>query len=81
MKKSDVENKLRSNFPFTPTSDQELLIKRMSEFLVDDSEKKIFILKGYAGTGKTSLIKTLVKTLPECNLSFSLLAPTEEQRK
>ena len=81
MNTSVIQKKLLSNFSFTPTSDQEKLVDRMSEFLTDDSAKKVFILKGYAGTGKTSFIKTLVKTLPECGYSFCLLAPTGRAAK
>jgi ATP-dependent exoDNAse (exonuclease V) alpha subunit len=79
--KHAIKEKLIQNFPFTPTNDQQLLIDEMSSFLDDDSGKKIFILKGYAGTGKTSFIKTLVKTLPELNYKFTLLAPTGRAAK
>ncbi len=81
MDQAGIKKKLSDNFPFTPTGDQENLIHTMSEFLADDSGKKIFVLKGYAGTGKTSFIKTLVKTLPELNYKFSLLAPTGRAAK
>ena len=81
MEKSGIQKKLLENFSFTPTNDQQFLINRMSEFLGDDSEKKVFVLKGYAGTGKTSFIKTLVLTLPDCGYTFSLLAPTGRAAK
>ncbi len=81
MKKSEIQKKLLANFPFVPTADQEILINRVSEFLEDNSERKVFVLKGYAGTGKTSFIKTLVKTLPACDFTFSLLAPTGRAAK
>ena len=81
MKQSDIHNKLLENFPFEPTADQGELINRMSEFLFDNSERKVFVLKGYAGTGKTSFIKTLVKTIPACGFTFSLLAPTGRAAK
>jgi len=81
MDQSGIKKKLLDNFPFTPTSDQQNLIIAMSQFLNDDSGKKIFVLKGYAGTGKTSFIKTLVKTLPELDFKFTLLAPTGRAAK
>ncbi len=81
MNKTDIQKKLHENFPFDPTADQETLINKISEFLADNSERKVFILKGFAGTGKTSFIKTLVKTIPECGLTFSLLAPTGRAAK
>jgi exodeoxyribonuclease-5 len=74
-------NSLLKNFSFTPTSDQVKLIQAMSEFLTDVEERKVFILRGYAGTGKTSFIKSLVKTLPETGYKFTLLAPTGRAAK
>jgi len=78
---SDIQEKLLKNFPFTPTSDQEKLMTVVNDFFNDKTQRKCFILKGYAGTGKTSFIKTLVKTLPDVGFSFQLLAPTGRAAK
>jgi len=41
MNKSAIQKNLLSNFPFTPTADQEMLIDKVSEFICDDSERKV----------------------------------------
>jgi exodeoxyribonuclease-5 len=79
--RQDFQHNLLQNFPFTPTSDQEELIRRMAVFFSDETKKKCFVLKGYAGTGKTSFIRSLVKTLPASGYRFSLLAPTGRAAK
>jgi tRNA A37 threonylcarbamoyladenosine biosynthesis protein TsaE len=74
---------LKRNFPFTPTQGQSLFFEKMDMFL-DTSESKnmsAFILKGYAGTGKTSLISALVKSLGPLGLKSLLLAPTGRAAK
>ncbi len=73
---------LIKNFPFAPTTGQLEFFSKMKPFLEMDSEKKpVFILKGYAGTGKTSLISALVKTLPRFEMRALLLAPTGRAAK
>lgn len=66
---------------YTPTSDQETLIDKMPEFLNDDGDKKLFLIKGYAGTGKTTFVSTLIKILPSLNKKSILLAPTGRAAK
>ncbi len=72
---------LLKNFPYTPTADQERLMRAVSDFINDATPKKCFVLRGYAGTGKTSFIQSLVKTLPEAGYNFTLLAPTGRAAK
>ncbi|UII32626.1 AAA family ATPase [Fulvivirga ulvae] len=72
---------LLNKFPFIPTSGQESLFLSMDDFLGEKDEKSVFIIKGYAGTGKTTLISTLVTTLPLFNMKFVLLAPTGRAAK
>ena len=73
---------LIKNFPFAPTTGQMDFFRKMKGFLEMDSEKKpVFILKGYAGTGKTSLISALVRTLPRLEMRPLLLAPTGRAAK
>ena len=59
-----IQQKLRLYFPFQPTSKQNQIINDISEFVTTIGNRSIFILKGYAGTGKTTLVSTLVKLLP-----------------
>lgn len=65
---------------FTLTQDQERLVDILSYFVFDD-KYKIFLLKGYAGTGKTTIMAGLVKTLPSFNINSVLLAPTGRAAK
>ena len=64
---------LTKYFPHTPTSGQEDLIQSFSRFLNDEKPKKAFVLKGYAGTGKTSFVRSLVKSLPSMKMKTVLL--------
>ena len=63
--------RLSENLPYVPTEEQADLIARLSAFLWDDNVPSVFLLKGYAGTGKTSLIGALVKTLESLRIAGS----------
>lgn len=75
------ETQIKSFFPFRPTEQQDQLIGHIAQFLVDTAEERVFILKGYAGTGKTSLIAALVKALNHLQQKSVLLAPTGRAAK
>lgn len=69
-------------FPFAPTTGQAEFFRKMDDFLLKSpSDKPVFVLKGYAGTGKTSLISALVKVLPQLDMRSLLLAPTGRAAK
>ncbi len=68
-------------FPFTPTVKQDELLKRISHFLLSKNKDALFVLKGYAGTGKTTIISTLVSNLWQTGLKAVLLAPTGRAAK
>ena len=73
---------LQKNFPFEPTYGQQEVFRLLDDFLsTKDNEKKIFLLRGYAGTGKTTLVSQLVKILPVLGLDYKLLAPTGRAAK
>jgi ATP-dependent exoDNAse (exonuclease V) alpha subunit len=73
---------LRKNFPFQPTMGQANFFVKMDEFFRKPAEDKpVFILKGYAGTGKTSLMSAVVKVLPRLDMRSLLLAPTGRAAK
>jgi exodeoxyribonuclease-5 len=72
---------LKQKFPFEPTAGQNQLFELMDSFINKKSANKVFIIKGYAGTGKTSIVPALVKTLPLFNYKFMLLAPTGRAAK
>lgn len=72
---------LSENLPYVPTEEQAGLLARLSAFLWDDSVPSVFLLKGYAGTGKTSLVGALVRTLESFERTCVLLAPTGRAAK
>ncbi|MDA3883438.1 MAG: AAA family ATPase [Bacteroidales bacterium] len=74
-----IKNKFLEHFSHTPTQDQELIFAQLSEFINSPSE--VFILKGYAGTGKTSLLSSLTHTLEEMKIPVVLMAPTGRAAK
>ena len=72
---------LLQNFGYEPTKNQLAVIGELTDFLFLKVKKHLFVLKGYAGTGKTSIVAALVKTLPEINIDSVLLAPTGRAAK
>jgi len=72
---------ISQNFPHTPTDDQAKAMQVISNFLFSDITDSLLLLKGYAGTGKTSLVGALVKTLNELTQKTVLLAPTGRAAK
>ena len=56
---------IKRKFLYKPTSEQENALKLLADFLLSPDSDEVFLLKGYAGTGKTSLVSALVKTLDE----------------
>ncbi|MGL4631918.1 MAG: ATP-dependent DNA helicase [Leadbetterella sp.] len=73
---------LRKNFKFQPTQGQDRLFELLGKFVDDtDSDRPIFVLKGYAGTGKTAFIHSLIRTLPAFGFKSILLAPTGRAAK
>ena len=78
---SYLHDLIKSNFPHTPTENQTLALNNLCTFLLSKNQDSLFLLKGYAGTGKTSLIGSLVKTLRELKQPSVLLAPTGRAAK
>lgn len=66
---------------FTPTAGQSEAINNFVRFLQHPDPRTIFILRGYAGTGKTTLISALVRALPKFRMKSILLAPTGRAAK
>ena len=68
-------------FPHQPTAQQLELFGRLDTFLKSDQGDECFILRGYAGTGKTTIVGALVKALRSYNYKSVLLAPTGRAAK
>jgi exodeoxyribonuclease-5 len=76
-----IKNKILACLPFEPTSQQFTLIGNLAEFLTHSEAGRVFLLKGYAGTGKTSVVSALVRAIHELNQKSVLLAPTGRAAK
>ncbi len=70
-----------SELPHHPTDDQRELIEKLSYFTTSTNNEELFLLKGYAGTGKTTLVSTLINILPKIRKKSVLLAPTGRAAK
>ena len=81
MDRNTLFNVLLNNFGFTPTEGQAKVLYHLSAFILSEKEKPVYLLRGYAGTGKTTLVSTLVKTLPSIGKRYQLLAPTGRAAK
>jgi exodeoxyribonuclease V len=76
-----IYNNLCKNLGNTPTDDQSEALKKIASYICDNNNDIIFILTGYAGTGKTSVISSIVKTLEILRMRSVLLAPTGRAAK
>ena len=76
---------LRRQFPFRPTDGQLRFFEKTNDFLIEEKGleryRDCFLLKGYAGTGKTTIISTLIKVLKNFGYKSVLLAPTGRAAK
>ena len=76
-----LETQIKENFPYEPTFEQEIVLKSLATFLLSPRNDAVFVLRGYAGTGKTSLVGALVRTLDKLQQKSILLAPTGRAAK
>ena len=81
MKTRKFIQRLLKHFSHKPTKEQKAVLEDLSEFISTLGSRSIFLLKGYAGTGKTTLISALVKSLPSVGKRSALLAPTGRAAK
>jgi ATP-dependent exoDNAse (exonuclease V) alpha subunit len=78
---TNLQGDLLRNFPHQATAGQIQWVQNVAGFLLDRDPHQIFVLKGYAGTGKTSLLQTLMMSLRKYNRKAVLLAPTGRAAK
>ena len=81
LSRSELYQKMVTSFGLEPTEGQVTVMYHLAAFLLSEKENPTYILRGYAGTGKTSLVKALVKTLPTIGMKYVLLAPTGRATK
>lgn len=74
-------NQLLQAFGFVPTSGQRRVMHHLAAFMLSSKPLPLYLLKGYAGTGKTSLVKAIVKVAPSIRMRVVLLAPTGRAAK
>lgn len=77
----NVVRHILSHFPHTPTGGQLAACEAMVDFLYDPDPSAAFVLKGYAGTGKTSLVSALIQSASALRIKTLLLAPTGRAAK
>ena len=76
-----LEIQIIDNLDFEPTIGQRSAILHFAEFILSQEPDIVFLLKGYAGTGKTSMLKAVVKVLEQLKFRIFLLAPTGRAAK
>lgn len=81
MTRGDFISLLKTQLGHEPTQGQVSFFQKICDFLIADNYNQVFLLKGYAGTGKTSVVSALVKTLQHTSLKTILLAPTGRAAK
>ncbi|CAA0173461.1 ATP-dependent RecD-like DNA helicase [Tenacibaculum maritimum] len=78
---ADFYKEIIQKFPYEPTYKQNLLINELTKFIFTKDTRALFLLKGYAGTGKTTTISTIVNSLWKAGKKAVLLAPTGRAAK
>ena len=81
MLKKYVSNLIIEEIKFEPTDCQKEMADKVSEFITSDQSDRVFLLKGYAGTGKTTALSALVRVLDTLKTKTVLMAPTGRAAK
>lgn len=81
MIKKHIQSEILKNIGKSPTAGQEELAGKLADFVAESDSDAVFVLKGYAGTGKTTMVSSLVKTFATFKFRTVLLAPTGRAAK
>lgn len=81
MIKKHIQSEIIKNLGRSPTPGQEALSLKLADFIAESGMDAVFLLRGYAGTGKTSMVSSLVKTFAKFKFNSVLLAPTGRAAK
>ena len=76
-----IAGQIYAKISFETTFSQKKVIEKLSDYLSSPDFERIFVLNGYAGTGKTTILSVLVEVLEEMNIKSVLLAPTGRAAK
>ena len=74
-------DEIMAEFRFEPTHEQAIAMNRLACFVDDGAARRVFLLKGYAGTGKTAIVSSLVRTMVRHHRRVVLMAPTGRAAK
>lgn len=81
MIKDYLKDLILHHFGLKPTEDQSKVIDSLCQFILTPDADSVFILRGFAGTGKTSLVSALVRTMEQLERECVLMAPTGRAAK
>lgn len=81
MIKNHIYNSILRRISYSLTADQEKLLSLLSGFSLQENERELLLVKGYAGTGKTTMISSFIQALNEMEIRSVLLAPTGRAAK
>ncbi|SFD40639.1 ATP-dependent DNA helicase [Algibacter pectinivorans] len=81
MTASQFYSLIKQEFPFQPTIKQNIVLQQLAEFIFSKSTNDLYLLKGYAGTGKTTIVGAIVSNLWKAKKSAVLMAPTGRAAK
>lgn len=81
MLKNHLALMIKESLRFDPTEDQQRAIDCLADYVTQNDKEGVFLLKGYAGTGKTTLVSALVSVLDQLKINSVLLAPTGRAAK
>lgn len=81
MLKRFLAERILSELPYEANAEQLELVEKWCEFLTSPKQDRCFVVRGYAGTGKTSMVAALVRALSKLKQHTCLLAPTGRAAK
>ena len=81
MTASEFYSLIRQQFPFQPTIKQNIVLQQLSNFIFSNDQRELYLLKGYAGTGKTTIVSAIVTNLWKAKKTAVLMAPTGRAAK
>ncbi len=81
MNSSEFYKLIKNTFPFEPTLKQTIVLQQLADYIFDTSPSGLYVLKGFAGTGKTTIIGTIVTNLWKAKKNAVLMAPTGRAAK
>ncbi|MCU4175288.1 ATP-dependent DNA helicase [Carboxylicivirga sp. N1Y90] len=81
MLNNHISSLIRDKFSFEPTFSQANLIDGLGNFVMSEESDSVCLIKGYAGTGKTSLMKAFTDVLDDMDIPFQMMAPTGRAAK